>query len=466
MPVSPARGVAYRVLRAVDAGRADLPSALERGRARLPDDRDRGLAAEIVIGTLRWRGALDHVIEYYSGRALARLDPEIADVLRMGAYQLLYLNRVPAAVAVDEAVTLARQSRKRSAAGLVNAVLRAIAKDRDRPPLPPRPTSLSEQDGRPLGAADQEAALDYLSITLSHPRWLAKRWLERYSFAGAEAWARFNNSPAPVTLRANTLRASAEALVEELAGRGVDVRRTDRAPDGLVVTGGNVFRTGLVGSGRLLVQDEASQLVALMVGARPGTTVLDACASPGGKTVALAGEMNNRGLLVAGDTRPRRVELLRRTLTVSGATCARIVRLDLRDQAPFRAVFDRVFVDAPCSGLGTIRRDPEIRWRRREEDLGSFAGEQRRMLAGAAGAVAPGGWLVYATCSSEPEENEEIVDHFLAGHPEFGGLGLREAADMLPPCLHGLVGEDFCLRTEPGHHGLEAFFASVLRRAR
>jgi 16S rRNA (cytosine967-C5)-methyltransferase len=466
MPVSPARSVAYQVLRAVNVGRADLPSALERGRARLADDRDRGLAAEIAIGTLRWRGALDHLIEHYSGRALARLDPEIVDVLRMGAYQLLHLGRVPAAVAVDEAVILARQSRKRSASGFVNAVLRAIAKDRDRPPLPARPGVLGEQDGHPPGAVDAEAALDYLSITLSHPRWLAKRWLERYGFAGAEAWARFNNTPAPVTLRANTLSTGVDALAADLASLGVGVRRTDRAPDGLVVTSGNLFRTGLAGSGRFFIQDEASQLVALMVGARPGATVLDGCASPGGKTVVLAGEMDNRGVLVAGDTRPRRLELLRRTLTISGATCARIVRLDLREGAPFRAVFDRVLVDAPCSGLGTIRRDPEIRWRRHEADLATFAGEQRRMLASAAGAVAPGGWLVYATCSSEPEENEEIVDEFLAGHAEFAALSPREAAGVLSPCLHALLGDDRYLRTEPGRHDLEAFFAAALLRAR
>ena len=466
MPASPARGVAYRVLRAVNAGRADLPSALERGRGALADDRDRGLAAEIAIGTLRWRGALDHLIEHYSGRPLARLDPEIADILRMGAYQLLHLGRVPAAVAVDEAVILARQSRKRSAAGLVNAVLRAIARDRDRPPLPPRPSVPGEQDGQPSGALDAEAALDYLSITLSHPRWLAKRWLKRLGFAGAEAWALFSNTPAPLTLRANTLMTRADALAAELAGLGVAVRRTERAPEGLVVTSGNVFRTGLAGSGRFLIQDEGSQLVTLMVGARPGATVLDGCASPGGKTVGLAGEMGNRGLLVAGDTRPRRLDLLRRTLTSSGATCARIVRLDLRDRAPFGAVFDRVLVDAPCSGLGTIRRDPEIRWRRREDDLARFAGDQRKMLASAAEAVAPGGWLVYATCSSEPEENEEVVGQFLTGHAEFAAVSPREASGVLSPCLHGVLGDDLYLRTEPGRHGLEAFFAAALRRIR
>jgi len=463
MPSSPARAVAYRVLRAVNAGRADLPSALERSRADLADERDRGLAAEIVIGTLRWRAALDHLIEHYSGRALARLDPEIVDVLRMGAYQLLHLSRIPAAAAVDEAVTLARHSRKRSAGGLVNAVLRAVARERDRPPLPPRPGRPGDQGGE----ADARAALDYLSITLSHPRWLAKRWLARYGFAGAEAWALFNNTPAPMTLRANTLATSVDALAAELARLGVAARRTDRAPDGLIVTSGNVFRAGLAGSGRFLIQDEGSQLVALMVDARPGATVLDGCASPGGKTVALAGAMRNRGLLVAGDTRPRRVDLLRRTLATSGVSCARVVRLDLREPAPFRAVFDRVLLDAPCSGLGTIRRDPEIRWRRREEDLDTFAATQHRMLAGAAGAVTPGGWLVYATCSSEPEENEDVVGAFLAGHPEFTTVNPREASGALSPGLDALLlGHDLCLRTEPGRHGLEAFFAIALRRGR
>jgi 16S rRNA (cytosine967-C5)-methyltransferase len=215
-----------------------------------------------------------------------------------------------------------------------------------------------------------------------------------------------------------------------------------------------------------VIQDEVSQLVALMVGARPGERVLDACASPGGKTVAIAGAMGNRGLLVAGDTRPRRLELLGQTVTVAGASCVRVVQLDLGDQLPFRAVFDRVLVDVPCSGLGTIRRDPEIRWRRHEEDLHRFATRQRTMLAHAAQALVPGGWLVYATCSSEPEENEEVVSGFLAEHAGFAALDRREADSVLPPCLLGLLSDGIHLRTEPGRDHLEAFFAAVMCRTR
>jgi 16S rRNA (cytosine967-C5)-methyltransferase len=315
-------------------------------------------------------------------------------------------------------------------------------------------------------AVDEPAVLDYLSVTLSHPRWLVKRWLGRYGFAGAEAWARFNNTVAPLTLRTNTLITDVDGLAAQLVALGVGVRRTDRAPDGLVVTAGNPLHTPLAGSGRFVIQDEASQLVSLMVGARPGERVLDTCASPGGKTVAIAGAMRNRGLLVAGDARPRRLELLAQTVTLARATCVRVVQLDLDNQLPFRAVFDRVLVDVPCSGLGTIRRDPEIRWRRHEEDLHRFAARQRIMLAHAAQAVVPGGWLVYATCSSEPEENEEVVSGFLAEHAGFSALDRRQADSVLPPCLLGLLSDEVHLRTEPGRDHLEAFFTAVMCRTR
>jgi 16S rRNA (cytosine967-C5)-methyltransferase len=215
-------------------------------------------------------------------------------------------------------------------------------------------------------------------------------------------------------------------------------------------------------SGEFLIQDEASQLVAHLAGAQPGEYVLDACASPGGKTMILACDAGGTARIVAADVRPARIDLLRRTLDRT-RTRAAIVQIDLRHPAPFEPVFDCVLVDAPCSGLGTLRRDPDIKWRREEADLPALASVQQQLLSNAAGAVREGGRLVYATCSSEPDENDAVVTAFLAARPEFGGAE-RAELDSLPgwPVLSPLLDESGWLRTLPFRDGLEAFFAAVL----
>jgi len=450
---APARRAAYAALRAVSTNRRDLPDALARVRTGLADERDAALAAEITTGTLRWRGAIDAVIEAFGRRPLPRVDPEVLDILRLSAYQLLHLDRVPARAVVDDAVEMTREARKRSASPFVNALLRRIERERERLPLPARPA-----------APDREAALDYLSVTCSHPRWLVERWLDREGFDAAEAWVRFDNSAAPLTLRANTLAITRDELAVRLAAAGVAVAPTRYSPDGLIVVDGNPLLTPLHEQGAFFVQDEASQIVALVAGAQPRERVLDTCASPGGKTVAMAGRMGDCGLLVAGDVRARRVDLLERTVARSGATSIRIVRLDA-EALPFGPVFDRVLVDAPCSGLGTLRRDPEIRWRRSAADLPALAERQRRLLDRAATAVTSGGCLIYATCSSEPEENEDVVRGFLLDHAEFE-IEPPDVADTGVAGLAMLLTPEGFFKTTPPAHGLEAFFAATLRRRR
>lgn len=443
--IAPARTAAWRALRAVADGDT-LPEALARKRERLADERDRALTAEIVTGTLRWLRSLDHLIAHVARRPLARLDPDILTILRLSTYQLLHLDRVPAAAVVDDAVSLARTARRSSASGFVNATLRTLLRERHRLLLPPRP----------VDPADREAALAYLGVTLSHPDWLVARWLDRYGLNAAEAWARFDNATPPLTLRVNTLLHTTDAVRAGLAAQQVEVESTRRAPDGLVVTAGNPIRTGA--RGRFLVQDEASQLVPLTLDAQPGETVLDLCAAPGGKTVALAAAMRDTGRLVACDVRPRRLSLLARTIAESEARCVRPIHVSRDAALPFRRVFDRVIVDAPCSGLGTIRRDPDIRWRRSEIDLLAFAAVQTALLDRAAEVIAAGGRLVYATCSSEPEENEGVVEAFLARHPTFSLLDLRRSTPAVPADVIDARG---MLRTLPFMHGLEAFFAAA-----
>jgi 16S rRNA (cytosine967-C5)-methyltransferase len=449
--IAPARIAAYDILRAIAAGNADLPTAIAFSRSSLPDERDRALAAEIASGVQRWRAALDYLIVAFAKRQIDRLDPEIVEILRLSAYQLLHLTRVPAAAVVDDAVDLTKKAGKRSASGFVNAVLRSISRRRASLPLPARPAAPS----------DRAAALEYLTITLSHPRWLAERWYDRLGFDAAEAWMQFDNTPGSVTLRANRLRLTRDDLAARLAADEVVVHRTTYAPDGLVVDEGHPLRGEGPAQGLFVVQDEASQLVTLLAGDRAVSRVLDTCASPGGKTTAIAALMEGRGLLVACDVRDRRIDLLRRTVRASGAGNVRIVQADLLQPLPFASGFDCVLVDAPCSGLGTLRRDPDIRWRRREDDLSSLAAAELRMLQHAAGNVALGGRLVYATCSSEPEENEAVADAFLSTTPGFVPLHAASATSRLAAAL---IDDRGHLRTLPHEHGLEAFFGAVFER--
>jgi 16S rRNA (cytosine967-C5)-methyltransferase len=265
-----------------------------------------------------------------------------------------------------------------------------------------------------------------------------------------------------LTVRANTLQTTRDALIESFTEHGVESEPVRFAPDGLAIRRGNPLLTPLASRGRFFVQDEASQLVSLLVGARPGERILDACAAPGGKTVAMAAAMENRGMIVATDIRGRRVDLLARTVREAGASCVSVVRADVSSVLPFASTFDAVLLDAPCSGLGTLRRDPDIRWRRKEADLAALSATQAALMDRAAEALVRGGRLLYATCSSEPEENDEVVRGFLEGHPEFE---LRPIATVVPELERFSSPEGF-FRTLPFRDGLEAFFAAMLVKSK
>jgi 16S rRNA (cytosine967-C5)-methyltransferase len=427
--IATARRAAIDALNVIDAGNLDMGSAIARQRAGLTDERDRALLLEVVTGTLRMQAALDYQLSLRVKRPLSKLDEAVLRVLRMSAFQLIYLARLPASAVINDAVELTRRSGKSSAAGLTNAVLRALARDRESLSWPSR-----------------ENLLEYFSVVHSHPGWLVRRWLDRYGEPSTEAWLEFNNQPAAMCLAVNRHLATRASLAQELAGAGVETAPTERAAHGLRVIKGRAMSTAAFTEGRFIIQDEASQLIGELVSPPEGAIVLDLCASPGGKTIAISAAIGAGGVVVASDVRPQRVRLLARTLARCRVPNARVVHVPADGPLPFApGTFDFVLIDAPCSGLGTVRRDPDIRWRRSADDLPGFAAAQRELLSRAAGLVKAGGRLLYSTCSSEPEENEDVVAAFLDGRPDFS--------------------QERSHRTLPFRDQLEAFFGAILRRA-
>jgi 16S rRNA (cytosine967-C5)-methyltransferase len=442
---APARAAAFRVLGAIRSGRVDLGEALSRARDPLSDSRDRALATDLATGTLRWRGALDYQLQRFSAKPLARLDAEVLDALRLGAYQILHLERVPISAVVNDSVDLVKSSGVRSAAGFANAVLRRLARERGALVWP-----------------DPSDRIEHLSVVHSHPAWLVRRWLDRYGEHTTEEWLRFNNEPPAMTLATNRLLNTRAELAARLQNEGVSTVVTTVAPFGLTVTNGRPLTSAAFRDGYCVVQDEASQVVPELLQAEGARRVLDLCASPGGKTLAAAAQCGPAGLVVATDVRWRRVALLASTLARCRATDVRVLQIGASSPLPFiDNAFDRVLIDAPCSGLGTVRRDPDIRWRRDPTQFEALAKTQLGLLDRVRSLVAPGGRIVYSTCSSEPEENEAVVAAFLERATEFSILPL-EAAGVAPAIAAMQTGEGY-LRTSPAF-GLEAFFAAILHR--
>ncbi|PYM19991.1 MAG: 16S rRNA (cytosine(967)-C(5))-methyltransferase RsmB [Candidatus Rokuibacteriota bacterium] len=439
---SPAREVAARVLERVetDAAFADLALDAELARRALPP-RDIALATELIYGTLRWQRYLDWILSPHSRRRLPSLDARVRVLLRLTAYQLAFLERVPAFAAVNDAVTLARGAP--GVAEYVNAVLRAFARRGapEREPAPPR------------------EALEALATRCSFPSWLAARWLARYGAEEAEALMRALNERPPLTLRANTRRTGRDALAERLrAEEQVQTRPTTLAPEGLVAeSGGAPGRWRAFAEGDCVAQDEASMLVARLLEPAPGETVADVCAAPGTKTTHLAQLMDDRGRVLALDPQPARLARVTEAAARLGLTIVETIEGPVETLAPrWAGACDRVLVDAPCTNLGVLRRNPEVKWRRQPGDVAAVAERQRSILTAAATLVRPGGCLVYATCSLEPEENDAVVRDFLAAQPEFGRD--TPADFFVAPDAAGFV------RFLPHRHATDGFTAIRLRR--
>jgi 16S rRNA (cytosine967-C5)-methyltransferase len=445
-----ARDVARRVLRRVGEGAyATLALSGELDRARGLSPADKRLATELVYGTLRNRARLDHALEALSTAGLGSLDAATLDAMRIGAHQILFM-RIPAHAAVDDAVAAVKRARGPRLAGLVNAILRRLAREGE-PPIPAAPIE------------------EHLRLSTSSPPWLVAAALTRFPQEEARAFLEALARPAPMWVRANTLTTSRDALSEALyAERGaLDLRPAIEVPEALRVMGEGLLSTRAFAEGRFVVQDLGAQLVAHLVEPQPGDKILDACAGVGGKATHLAALSGDRAHIDAADRSERKLELCADTAHRLGVRSLTPVACDLRaEDAPLAAEYDRVLLDAPCSGLGVLRRHPEARWRPRP-DLSALAETQAQLLHCLARRVRPGGRLVYAVCTFTDEEGGGQIERFLAQHPEF-------AAEPPPAALaksplfdqERHPGPEGALRTWPHLHDADAFYAIRLRRMR
>ncbi len=429
-----ARRAAYSVLEQVRAGRP-FEAALDRALKSLAEP-DRRLAHELAAGVLRSQTALDERLAPLVPRGWASVAPELKEVLRLGAFQLTALDRVPAHAAVDTSVALAKEAGGARAGGFVNAVLRRVGRLEDVSTAPQAPS------GAPTAAGLADAA--------SHPHWLVERWVERFGAAETEVLLEWNNTRPQLVLQ--PARASAAALEQRWRAAGIEVTP---APFGAGLSTDRSRPQDLPGfaEGAFLVQDPAQALLGWYADLAPGATLYDACAAPGGKAITLG---RGAARVVAGDASRPRVRRLAENLRRAGSGREFAIVADAL-APPVRPV-DAVLIDAPCLGTGTFARHPDARWRVTPEALASLAERQAALLDGASAAVAPGGLLIYSTCTLEPEENQQQVDRFLARDPEFR----REPSETFPAALTSPEGD---LMTLPQRHQMDGAFAARLRRA-
>ena len=439
-----ARQIALEVICAVIDGGAYANIALNKTlRTKKTDDRDRRFITELVYGTIKAKGTLDWLLSQLSARPLAKIDKVILNILRMGLYQIFYLDKVPASAACNESTELAKAASHAGAAKFVNGILRSAVRGREAGTLL-----------FPDKSAD--AALN-LALTKLHPLWLVKHWLKQFGEEETEKLLDYNNLPPVLSLRTNTLKTTRSNLLEVLQAAGFEVVPSKWCDEGVICTktaGLNALMEKAPDA--FYMQDESSMLVAHAVCPQPGMTVLDLCAAPGGKTTHLAQLMQNKGRIYACDIHPHKMELIKENAVRLGID---IIEPVLMDASVFKPEWadsaDCVLVDAPCSGFGVLRRRAEARWRKNKKDLKVFPPLQKAILQNAARYVKPGGRLVYSTCTLEQAENNLLVSEFLNANTEFEYAGFR----------HPLTGETINeLQLLPQRDNVDGFYICVMRR--
>jgi 16S rRNA (cytosine967-C5)-methyltransferase len=441
------RQLASEILFKVDTRKAYADILLDQAlRTTVLDERDRALLTELTYGSLRWRGAIDARLSQGLSRPLAEVDAPIRNLLRLTCYQLLYLDRIPPYAAVNEAVELAKAFGGRKAGGFVNGVLRNFVR------------AANNQSQIPT-----DMTVPSLAVTHSHPEWLVQRWLDDFGADAAQALMRANNEKAPLILRANALKVSRDELLDRLQSAGVEAKAASFAPQGVLLPSGGIIES-LPGfaEGLFQVQGEASQLVSCLLSPQPGERILDACAAPGGKSTHIAELMHDEGAIIAIDISERGIAKIKQNVNRLGLKSVRTVRADISERSAESGIapYDRILVDAPCSGLGTLRAHPEIKWNRGENDIRRLSRLQLKILDQVSGHLKPDGILVYSTCTLTVEENERNVESFLAAHAEFE---LQGAARYLPrKAKHMARGKYF--QALPHRANTDGFFAARMRK--
>jgi 16S rRNA (cytosine967-C5)-methyltransferase len=443
MPISPARVAAFDILLRVEREDSYASELLHSSRYAELSTADHGLATELVMGVLRWQSLLDNSIAELSSQKLVRLDREVLTALRLAAYQLLFLDRVPERAAVHESVQLVKRARKRSAVPFVNAILRKVAG-----------VASGHAGVSGIGKAQTPAEL---AAFCAHPLWLVERWIREFGFESAREVCTYDQR-----IPETAIRLPDPTTLEELKKQKIELSPGHLLTSAYRVVSGDITATRQFRDGQVMIQDEASQLVSLLVGR--GANILDCCAAPGGKTRTLA-ERNPNANIIAMELHPHRARMLRKLVVAANV---QVIAADAGN-FPLDAVFDRVLADVPCSGTGTLARNPEIKWRLKPEDLLDLHARQLAILQSAMQRVSSGGRIVYSTCSLEREENLAVVENAMSDH-SFRVLDcrielerLRSQGELLWEDVDSLTKGPY-LRTIPGVHPCDGFFAAILEK--
>lgn len=408
---------------------------------------DRAFITGIVYGVVKWRLTIDWVISQFSNIKLKKISPWILNILRMGTYQLLYMDRVPESAACNESAKLAKKYGHQASTGFVNAVLRNIARNREKIKHPDKNIEPSK----------------YLSIAYSHPEWMVERFLTLFGSDFTESLLESNNAIPEFTIRINSLKTSREKLVEALARENIEAFPGIFSNDALIIKNpSSISRLIAFKEGLFQVQDESSMLVGRALDPMPGELVLDVCSAPGGKATHIAQLMNNKGTVLARDIHEHKIKLIEQSASRLGID---IIKTAIHDafipDAELEGKADKVLLDAPCTGLGIIRRKPDIKWTRDSSDTAEITNLQRKMVIAAGKSVKPGGILVYSTCTILPEENTEIVKEFLNINPEFE---MDDLSSVMPEPLKSKITEKGMLQLYSNRDGVDGFFISKLRK--
>jgi len=446
-----ARKIALETLNTLDKGQRTLDSILQDYFA---DDvatskRDRGLLQALVYGVLRWKGRLDFIICHFSSTRFDRIDPKVLNILRLALFQIIYLDRIPNSAAVNTAVEMTKASGAPWVVGYVNALLRKTSRQ-------------YQEVSFPDTAKNMIAAM---AAAKSFPEWIIYRWLNRYGLKNTAVLCDAVNTIPPVTVRTNTLKTSPQELIKVLAKEAEQIKQTPYSPDGItfVNPATSIPELSAFKAGWFQVQDEAAQLVSLFLNPRPGETVLDACAGLGGKTGHIAQLMKNEGAVVAIDLNEKKLlrlesEMQRLGISIVSTLCH---NLEHSFHQPQPTGFDRILLDAPCSGLGVMRRNPDIKWQTSKRNLTKYKTRQLCLLDNLAHRIKPGGILVYAVCSPEPEENEEVINEFLKKHNEFV---IDRHSGNLPEKMRSVTASEGFFKTFPNLSQMDGFFSVRLQR--